>query len=191
MATPAGLGLSITVDQRQLDAYLKRLDKNRGKPLLKRAENTAYAGAGLLRGPLRAAMPTGPARRIAGGPVRPGNLQRKVHTKLLRKRGSEAIRPTWVGSSAFYDRWLRMGTKGHSIEPRGAGAFSVTEWSGRTWTGTRLQRSPLAAFADGNVRPLRGIEVRGVTPNPYHTEVLAAHQSDLIRLFQANVFDVR
>jgi hypothetical protein len=183
--------ITAKIDQKALDRYLKTLDKNHGKPLLQRAENTAFAGAGLLRDPLRAEMPSGPSRRIAGGPVRPGNLKRRVRTKRLGKRGGEDIRPTWVGSTAFYDRWLRMGTSRHSIAPREAGSvLTVTKWSGRSFNVTTKGKSPYAAFADGNVRAMTW-DVSGVTANPYHTRVAESHGAEIKRLFEKNVYAVR
>jgi hypothetical protein len=172
MPPKGGLALTVTWDQKALDAYLKRLDKNHGRPLLQRAEKTTNAAARLLIGPLRANIPVGPSRRIAGGPVRGGNARRRVGVKLLKKQGGEDIRPTWVGSKAWYFRFPTGGTRAHSLAPRAG-------------------KSPFAAFAIDVVRPLAGITVSGITPRPWVTDAVASHQDAVMRMIARDVFDSR
>jgi len=167
------LKVTVTVDQRQLDAYLKRLDKNRGKPLLYRAEKTVNAAAARVLVPAaRAAAPVGQARRIAGGPVRVGNLRRRTKAKSLRKRAGEVIRPTWVGSSAYYSRFVQQGTSSHSLAPRAG-------------------KSPYAAFAIDVVRPLAGMWHPDAKANPFMATVADQHMDEVVDLIRKDVFDTK
>lgn len=169
---------TISVDQRQLDAYLKRLDRNRGKPLLTRAENTINAAA--IRVIVPAARGEAPVSStghyIAGNRIRSGTLRRKVAAKRLRKRGGEDIRPTWVGSRAFYSRFVQQGTRGHSLAPR----------SGRL---------TLAAFAPGVVRPFYTttgpLMHPGSRPNAFMARAEGKGMAEVVALVQRDVFDVR
>ena len=164
--------ITVTVDQKALDRYLKTLDKNHGKPLLVRAEKTINAASRLLVPPVRAAAPVGPARRIAGGPVRGGNLRRRVGTKLMRKRSGEDIRPTWIGSKAWYSRLVATGTAAHSLEPRAG-------------------RSQFAAFDIDVVRPLAGMHHPGARANPFVPQAVEGSMGEVVAMVRRDVFEVR
>lgn len=171
------------VDDRALNAYLKRLDKNRDKPLRTRAERTTNAASKLLVPPLRANIPAGQASPFLGVTAgrsgnlrnvrrRRGNARRMVGTKLLRKRGGEDIRPTWVGSKAWYFRFPTQGTRAHSLAPRAG-------------------RGQYAVFGVDEVRPLAGITVRGITPRSWVIDAAASHQGSVVRRIEKDVWDVR
>ena len=165
------LKLSVPIDQRALDAHLKRLDRNRGKPLLTRAEKTINSASKLLIGPVRAAAPVGPGKRLAGGFTRGGNTRRKVGVKLLRKVGGEDIRPTWIGSKAWTARLVATGTGPHSLAPRAG-------------------RSQFAAFDIDVVRPLAGMWHPGATARPFVPDAVAGSMDQVIALIRRDVFDV-
>lgn len=186
------LKITASVEQRELDRYFKKLDKNRGKPLRDRAQRTTNAAARLLVPPLRAAAPKGPARRQASGPIlmlgrkRRKTMRTSAGTKLLKQRGGEDIRPTWAGYKAFHAVFLLGGTRSHSLATRNLAAGARGRWTTRgNW------RSGFARFADGEVRPLGGITVSGITPRDYVEQVWNANQRNVYGRISKDVFDVR
>lgn len=165
--------ITITVDQKALDRYLKTLDKNHGKPLLQRAEKTINAAARLdLMPGVKAAAPVGRGKRLAGGFTRGGNLKRRVGTKLLKRQGGEDIRPTWVGSKAWYSRLVATGTSAHSLAPRAG-------------------KSHFAAFDVDVVRPLAGMTHPGSRANPFVPEAVQSGMDSFVARVRKDVFDVR
>ena len=164
--------ITATLDQKAYAAYLKRLDKNHGKPLLVRAEKTINSGAKLLIPPVRAAAPVGPGKRLAGGFTRGGNLRRKVGVKLVRKQGGEDIRPTWVGTKAWYGRLVATGTSAHSLAPRGG-------------------KSTYAVFDIDVVRPLAGMTHPGSRAAPFVPDAVAGSMSQVVAIVKRDVFDIR
>ena len=164
MTAPA-LTLTVKLDEKALAAYLKLLDKNRGKPLLTRAEKTINSAAKLMVPALSAGLPASGRSTAAGaGPIaiigakRRRTMRKSAGTKLLRKQGGEAIRPTWTGVKHFSFRWLTEGTSAHGLQARGLEADVRGRFTGRgNW------RSGFAPFADGESRPLGSIQVPGIT----------------------------
>lgn len=177
-----------SASQRELDRYLKKLDKNRGKPLLTRAENTTYAAARLLVPPLRAAIHKGRGTETRRG----GNLARRVHQRRLKKRSGEDIRPTWIGSSAFYARFYAEGTAGHQLY-RAGGLVRFTTRSGENVSFTMKEgaRSAYARFPDGEVRSLVGMEHPGARPQPFIDAGARPHLPDVYALIARDVFDIK
>jgi hypothetical protein len=164
---------TVTVDQRQLDAYLKRLDKNRGKPLQQRAERTLQAASQLVLVPAaRREAPRGKGHYLIGRQSGAGNLQRRIRAKSLRRRAGEVIRPAWVGSAAYYSGMVQRGTKPHSLAPRAG-------------------KSRYAAFADGNVRALAGVTHPGSKPDPFMSRVGDDKRAEVVALMQRDTYDVR
>ena len=111
--------LSAKVEARELKRYQKRLDKNRGKPLVKRAEWTLRAAAQRELVPRIKAEAKSTHRRWRGGKKK-GYLARKTKAKFVPKRGGEDMRPTWVGSTAWYTHIVVGGSRRHSLGSRGA-----------------------------------------------------------------------
>lgn len=185
--------LTAKLDEKAMAAYFKRLDKNRGKPLLYRAEKTTHAAARLVVPRLRAGLPaSGRSTRPRQGPIaiigakRRRTMRSMAKAKLLKKRGSEAIRPTWIGVGHFAFRWLTEGTQGHSLATRDLEAGARGRWTTRgNW------RSGFAHFADNEVRPLAGITVRGVTGRDYISPAWDATQGQVVALIKRDVFSVR
>lgn len=163
---------TITIDQKALDAHLKRLDKNRGKPLLARAEKTINSASKLFIPPVRAAAPVGRGKRLAGGFTRGGNLRRRVGVKLVKRLGGEDIRPTWVGSKAWYARLVATGTSAHSLAPRAG-------------------RSPYAVFDIDVVRPLAGMTHPGARAAPFVPDAVAGSMGQVVAIIKRDTFDVR
>ena len=188
------IAVTVKADRKQLDHYLKLLDKNRGRPLEFRAERTITAAATRILVPaIRAAAPVGPARRIAGGPVKPGNLRRRVRAKRLRKQAGETIRPTWVGSSAYYMHMVVGGTKRHPLAPREAGrTVSFTNRFGKTRSFTaNLQKGSFAVFAIDEVRPLAGMEAGPHAPDPFLRRAIDPNLDIVYSLVARDVFAVK
>jgi hypothetical protein len=171
---PPTKGGMVTVewDQKAIAAYIKRLDKNHGRPLLQRAEKVTNAAARLLVAPLRANIPVGPSKRLAGGVTRGGNSRRRVGTKLLKKQGGEDIRPTWVGSKAWYFRFPTGGTRAHSLAPRSG-------------------KSKYSVYGIDVVRLNSGITVSGITPRPWVSDAVASHQDAVMRRIEKDIWDTR
>ena len=111
------IDLSAKVEQRELDRYLARLEKNQGRPLRARTEWLLKAAAQRELVPrIKQAAPVRSGSFTYGGKtVRGGNLKRKTKAKFLRKRWGEPLRPTWVGSTAWYSHLVARGTQPHSI----------------------------------------------------------------------------
>jgi hypothetical protein len=184
---PKGGLVTVEWDQKAIAAYIKRLDKNHGRPLLQRAEKVTNAAARLLVAPLRANIPVGPPRQMAGAVVRGGNSRRRVGVKLLRKQGREDIRPTWVGSKAWYFRFPTGGTRAHSLASRsGKSQFAVFSHSV-----SRSSRAILGKAYLSDVRPLIGITVSGITPRPWVSDAVASHQDAVMRRIAKDVWDTR
>lgn len=202
------LDLTLKVDQRALDRHLARLDKNRGKPLLVRAEKVTNSAAKLVVPRLRARLPaSGRSTAVRQGPIaiigrkRRKTMRQSAGTKLLRKRGMEAIRPTWIGSSHFAFGWLTLGTRMHHLQTRRLEGGPARGAGGRylkhgRWTtpgpsnfGISSYRSGFAHFADGNVRPLAAIDVRGITGTDYVSPVWDSVRPEVMRLIEQGVFE--
>jgi hypothetical protein len=145
--------VTITADQRELDRYLKKLEKLQGKPLADRAQRVTNAAARLAIPTIRAEAPS-PRYQYGPGRHRPGNLKRRVHQRLLRKQAGELIKPTWLGSSAYYTRFVIEGTRPHSLAAKG-GLVSFITRGGESVSFTKSTggRSAFAAFPTGEVRP--------------------------------------
>jgi len=181
-------------DRRALDRYLKTLDKNRDKPLKDRAQRTTSAAARRHLVPaLKAQAPRGASRsrqsyglRIIGGRKRRRRMSTSATAKLLRKRAGEDIRPTWAGYKAFHARFYIEGTAAHSLATRGLLAGERGRFTKMgTW------RSGFAHFADGEVRPLAGITVRGVTPHPIVDRAWDSVRRRVFDDIKRDVFEVR
>jgi hypothetical protein len=195
---------TVTLEQRALDRYLKTLAKNEGKPLHTRAQRTINASTKRRIVPaLKANAPVGPKRRRSSGPIKIRAKTRKTmrgsaSAKLLRRRGGEQIRPTWAGYKAFHARWYLAGTSAHSIATRGlTGPFRSGTRFGR-WTtpgssnfGTSNWRSAYAHFPDGEVRPLWGIRVSGVSPHDTVARTWAGTRGAVTNDVKRDVFAVR
>ena len=152
--------LTAKVEERELKKYLARLDKNRGKPFNVRAERTIRAAAQRVLQPrLKAGIKKGPGRYQGGGRSRGGNARTRARAKLLRKRSGEYIRPTWVGSSAYYWHMLEGGVQAHRLDPRESGrtVSFVGRRGSRTFTANDV-KSPLASFGTDQVAVLAGFK---------------------------------
>lgn len=182
--------LTAKVEERELRKYIARLDRNRGKPLLTRAERTTTAAAQRVLVPrMKAEAPVDTAGKyLAGGRARGGNLKRRIRAKRLRKRGLEDIRPTWVGSSAYYHHIVVGGSQAHSLATRAAGR-TVTI-GGRSFT-ANLQKSPYLAFGTDEVRLSAGVWHPGATPDPFVGRAVDPNLDIVYRLIAKDVFDVR
>ena len=105
------LSLTAKVHERQLGAYLKKLDNNRGKPLMKRAERKIQSAA------VQAVVPSVKAEAPRRKRGRSKGLRRDV--KATRVRGGG----TRVGSTASHANVVVTGTKPHSLGSDGFVAF--------------------------------------------------------------------
>lgn len=167
--------ITAEIDQKALDRYLKVLDRNRGKPLLTRAEKlTQGAAARVLVPALRAAAPRNKARGkyVVGRRVKSGNLAKRSRAKLLRKRGGEDIRPTWVGSGAYYTHMVVGGTRPHPLAPRSG-------------------HSDYAVFAQDEVRALAGMMHPGSRANPFVARAVDPNLDAVYSIIRKDVYDTR
>src|SRR3990167_5514545 len=192
MTAPA-LTLTVKIDEKAWNAYLKRLDKNRGKPLLTRAEKTINSAAKLMVPALSDALPaSGRSTAARAGPIaiigakRRRTMKKSAGTKLLRKQGGEAIRPTWIGVKHFAFRWLTEGTSTHGLQTRG-----LEVGAGGRFTGRGNWRSGFAHFARGEVRPLASIADRGTTGRDYISSAREGREGQIMTLIQRDTFDVK
>lgn len=182
------LTVTAKLDEKALAAYLKRLDRNRGKPLLYRAEKTTHAAVTRVLVPrIKANAPVGRGKALAGGFTRGGNLRRRTGAKLLRKRGGEDIRPTWAGSKAWYSRLVATGTAAHPLDPRpGKSAYAVF--------GTAVSRGNVGLLGRSfltDVRPLVGMRHPGATAKPFVPDAVEGAIGQVVALVRRDVFDVR
>src|SRR3990167_497968 len=155
MTAPA-LTLTVKIDEKAWNAYLKRLDKNRGKPLLTRAEKTINSAAKLMVPALSDALPaSGRSTAARAGPIaiigakRRRTMKKSAGTKLLRKQGGEAIRPTWIGVKHFAFRWLTEGTSEHDLMREASRGLEVGVRGRFTQRGN--WRSSFSVLPDGGV----------------------------------------
>lgn len=187
--------ITAKVDQRALDRYLKVLDKNRGKPLLYRAEKLTNKAARLAVPPVRAAVPASGRAPRPAGPIliirkRRRTMKQSVGTKLLKKRGNEPIRPTWIGVKHFAYIFLSGGTRMHHLQTRHLERGQRGRWTtpGSSNFGTSNWRSGFAHFPDGEVRSLAGIDVRGITPHDYVGEGWGTVESNVYAVIERDVW---
>ena len=164
---------SAKLDEKELRRYLGKLDKVRGKPLATRAERVTAAAARLMVPVGRREAPIGEGRIIRGELVRPGNLRRRIKTRQVRKRGTEAIRPVWFGSTAYYGPMVSRGTRSHSLAPTHSG------------------KSTLAAFSVDEIRPLDSFPNISARADPWVDRVWAQMEDDIYALIERDVFDTR
>lgn len=189
----------LTIDERATNAYLKTLARNEGKPLKERAQRTINAAAKRRVVPaLKAAAPKGPRKTRRSGGLRILGKRRKTmrssaKAKLLRQRGGEDIRPTWAGYTAFHARLVIEGTRSHSLATRRLEAGARGRWTmpNSSNFGVSNWRSGFAHFADGEVRPLAPITVRGVTPHPIVDQAWSRSQSSVLADVRRDVFAVK
>ena len=193
---------TITVDQRALDKYLAVLDKNRGKPLLTRAERVIAGAAKLAVPALKAAAPPSTGRRpTSSGPLlilnrkRYRTLASTSGTKRLRKRGGEVIAPTWLGYKKFTSRWLQEGTSSHSLQREGV---SYAPGQRGRWTNTgptanttrnSYWRSALAHISDDWVVPLASIHVSGISGRPLVDTAWGSVQSEIYGRIERDIWE--
>jgi len=163
--------LSAKVEERELRKYLARLDKNHGKPFLQRAERTIKAAAQrVLVPPIKVAAKGTSRRYEAGGKARKGNLSRKTKAKFLRKRGREPIRPTWVGSTAWYSHIVVGGSQAHNLGSRGR---------------------PFVAFRTDEVRRAQDVEHPGARAKPFIDRGVDGAMPRFEALVKRDVFAVK
>ncbi len=184
--------LTAKIEKRELDKYLKRLDKNRDKPLHVRVERNIRAASQRVLVPrLKKGLPKGPGRMEAGGRKRGGNLRRKAKAKLVRKRAGEVIRPTWTGSSAHTMHMLTGGTVGHSLAPTGDRTVNIR---GRSVTFRPKAQSEFVTFPAGGellVRPGAKVHVEGITPRNYIDQLVTPALPSAYALIERDAFDTR
>ena len=125
--------ITITLNQKQMDAAVKRLDRYAAKPLKKRAEKAYLEGAKRLVRPLRAAAPVGPT----------GNLRRSISARSNRLRPGEMAAAT-AGTRqriAPHRHLVIEGTKPHSLAAKRPGKHRVSYIpEGRAVFGPRMGR---------------------------------------------------
>jgi hypothetical protein len=185
--------LTAKVEERELRKYIARLDRNRGRPLLQRAERTTTAAAQRVLVPrLKATAPVGRGKYLAGGNARGGNLRRRIRAKRLRQRPGEDIHPTWVGSSAFYHHIVVRGSRSHSLATREAGR-TVTFMGRRGMRSftANLRKSPYLAFGTDQVRHSAGVMHPGSRANPFVGRAIDPNLDIVYSLIRKDVFDVR
>lgn len=189
----------IAVDDRGAERYHKTLARNEGKPLKDRAQRTINAAAKRRVVPaLKAAAPRGPRKTRRSGGIRIMGKRRKTmrgsaSAKLLRKRGREDIKPTWVGYKAVHARWYIGGTQGHSLATRRLQAGARGRWTmpNSSNFGVSNWRSGFAHFADDEVRPLAPITVRGVTPHAIVDQAYSRSRAAFLADVKRDVFEVK
>ena len=96
--------VSVTLDERQYAAALRRIAKYEGRELHRRVQQAYIEGARLLVRPLRAASPVGPT----------GNLRRSIKARADRLRANEMSVVT-VGTTHRTAPHRYLVTGGHRI----------------------------------------------------------------------------
>jgi hypothetical protein len=168
------LTLSVTIDQKALDRYLKKLDKNRGKPLRTRAENTTFAAAQKLLVP--AIQKAAPRKR--------GTLRHRVKAKRLPMRAGEDMRPVYAGAYAPHAHLVVGGTAAHSLETvrSGKSDYAVIGLASVSRGGRGLEKVGIRRTVD--------LHHPGAKANPFVERATDPIMDDVYRLIARDVFDV-
>lgn len=153
-----------TINQRQLDAAIKRLERYRDRPLQQRAQRAYTAGAQLLAGRQRAMAPRGPT----------GNLRASIKARPNRLRAGREMAAATAGTrfrKAPHRHLVTAGTRPHAL------------------TGVRRQ-GRYAVFKDGNVRAFAGFSHPGSKANPFIAEALSRYGGQVQSFINDRVTDL-